>query len=61
MTERGATRRRDLLGVSTRTSSATESVVVANKTARSKIVYADVFLASSVVQASYTLTLAPAG
>jgi len=59
VTEHGATRRRDLLGTSTRTSSATESVVVANKTARSKIVYADVFLASSVVQASYTLTLAP--
>jgi hypothetical protein len=48
------------MGASTRASTATESVVVANKTARSRIVYADVFLAPNVVQASYVLTVGPA-
>jgi hypothetical protein len=58
--ERGPARKRDLMGASTRASTATESVVVANKTARSRIVYADVFLAPNVVQASYVLTVGPA-
>ncbi|HEX6699597.1 MAG TPA: S8 family serine peptidase [Gaiellaceae bacterium] len=58
--ERGAARRRDLQGTSKRASTATDSVVVANKTAKGEIVYADVFLASKVLDASYTLTIAPA-
>jgi hypothetical protein len=58
--ERGAARKRDLQGVSTRTSTTADSVVVANKTSRGEVVYVDVFLAAKVLAASYTLTVAPA-
>jgi hypothetical protein len=58
--ERGAARRRDLMGASTKAETATESVVVTNKTGRGQVVYADVFLAAKVVQASYTLAVARA-
>jgi subtilisin family serine protease len=58
--ERGAARKRDLQGASAKPATATEAVVVANKTGRAKIVYADVFLAAKVVQASYVVAVAPA-
>ena len=58
--ERGAAKKRDLMGSSSNVSTASDSVVVANKTARGVLVYADVFLATKVVQAAYKLTVAPA-
>ena len=60
VSERGAARKRDLQGVSRKAATATDSVVVANKTGRGEIVYADVFLAAKVLDASYTLAVAPA-
>jgi hypothetical protein len=48
------------MGASTKAETATESVVVTNKTGRGQVVYADVFLAAKVVQASYTLAVARA-
>ena len=58
--EQGAARKRDLQGASIRPSTAAESVVVANKTSRGEIVYADVFLGANTLDASYVLTVAPA-
>ena len=60
VSERGAARKRDLQGVSRKASTAADSVVVANKSGRGEIVYADVFLATKVLDASYTLVVAPA-
>src|SRR5204863_83127 len=50
--ERGAARKRDLQGVSTRTSTTADSVVVANKTGRGEVVYVDVFLAAKIPEMS---------
>jgi hypothetical protein len=58
--EQSAARKRDLLGTSAKPATAADAVFVANRTARGEVVYADVFLAAKIVQASYTLTVAPA-
>jgi hypothetical protein len=60
VSELGAARKRDLQGASTRPSTATDAVVVANKTGRGEIVYADVFLGAKTFDTSYVLTVAPA-
>jgi hypothetical protein len=57
--ERGAAARRDLLGVSTRSGSKTERVVVPGR-GLGQYVYVDVFLGKNVAEASYTVRIATA-
>jgi hypothetical protein len=57
--ERGATARRDLLGVSARRGSKTEQVVVPGR-GLGQYVYLDVFLGKNVAEASYTIRIATA-
>jgi hypothetical protein len=57
--ERGAAARRDLLGVSSHAGSRFERVTLKGR-GTAEYVYADVFLPKGGLQASYTLTIAPA-
>lgn len=57
--EKGAAAKRDLLAVSASTGTKPEAVQIKNLGAKGAVVYADVFLAKNVAQASYTLTVAP--
>src|SRR5919205_1396114 len=56
--ERGAAARRDLLATSAHAGSRFERVTLKGR-GRGQFVYADVFLPKNVVQASYTLSVAP--
>ena len=57
--ERGAAARRDLLGVSAHAGSRFERITLRGR-GSAQFVYADVFLPKSGVQASYSLSVAPA-
>jgi hypothetical protein len=57
--ERGGAARRDLLGISANPGTQPETVRVTNSGATGRIVYADVFLAKDVNDATYTLTVRP--
>ena len=56
--ERGAAAQRDLIGTSAHAGARFERVTVQGRGV-GQYVYADVFLAKKVVQASYTLSIAP--
>jgi len=57
--ERGLTARRDLLGVSAHAGKRFERITLKGR-GTGQFVYADVFLPKSAVQASYTVSVAPA-